>query len=249
MKIRKATVEDVVRMAEIFVFNNRVNFYPIFKDINYSFRELNVLSVALEYKKDIYSYYVYEDEILKGFIKINGIEIEKLYVDTFFQNEGIGGSLIEYAKENLGSKELWALEKNVKGIRFYQRHGFVPDGEKKLEDGTSEYLVHLVLQAKKTVEITDFEVLDRISEEVFEVLMSHINEETRYSTSDLLKEARYDVDRINIEDLNRIDYNLNKLAKKNGIVLECEFAKGLFIGTTYLVPYKIIKNDTISSCE
>ena len=70
MKIRKATVEDVVRMAEIFVFNNRVNFYPIFKDINYSFRELNVLSVALEYKKDIYSYYVYEDEILKGFIKI-----------------------------------------------------------------------------------------------------------------------------------------------------------------------------------
>ena len=123
MKIRKATVEDVVRMAEIFVFNNRVNFYPIFKDINYSFRELNVLSVALEYKKDIYSYYVYEDEILKGFIRINGIEIEKLYVDTFFQNEGIGGSLIEYAKENLGSKELWALEKNVKGIRFYQRHG------------------------------------------------------------------------------------------------------------------------------
>ena len=81
MKIRKATVEDVVRMAEIFVFNNRVNFYPIFKDINYSFRELNVLSVALEYKKDIYSYYVYEDEILKGFIKINGIEIEKQAVD------------------------------------------------------------------------------------------------------------------------------------------------------------------------
>ena len=117
------------------------------------------------------------------------------------------------------------------------------------------HLVHgwmnlrFVLQAKKTVEITDFEVLDRISEEVFEILKSHINEETRYSTSDLLKEARYDVDRINIEDLNRIDYNLNKLAKKNGIVLECEFAKGLFIGTTYLVPYKIIKNDTISSCE
>ena len=45
-----------------------------------------------------------------------------------------------------------------------------------------------------------------------------------------------------MEDLNRIDYNLNKLAKNENIILEAEFAKGLFIGTSYLVPYKIIKN-------
>ena len=38
---------------------------------------------------------------------------------------------------------LWALEKNVKAIRFYGRHGFTATGEKKLEDGTSEYLVLL----------------------------------------------------------------------------------------------------------
>ena len=33
-----------------------------------------------------------------------------------------------------------------------------------------------------------------------------------------------------------------KLAKKDNIILEAEFAKGLFIGTSFLVPYKIIKN-------
>ena len=30
---------------------------------------------------------------------------------------------------------------NEKAIRFYERHGFKTTGEKKLEDGTTEYLI------------------------------------------------------------------------------------------------------------
>ena len=45
--------------------------------------------------------------------------------------------------EHLGVKTLWALEKNTGAIRFYQRYGFRLTGEKRLEDGTSEYLVRM----------------------------------------------------------------------------------------------------------
>lgn len=44
LNIRKASQNDLSRIAEIFVFNNRVNYFPIFKDIEFSFGELQVVS-------------------------------------------------------------------------------------------------------------------------------------------------------------------------------------------------------------
>ena len=43
---------------------------------------------------------VYDDGIVKGLIRIEKSEIVELYVDYFFQNQGIGSSLIEFAKNN-----------------------------------------------------------------------------------------------------------------------------------------------------
>ena len=45
--IRKATEEDLSRIAEIFVFNNRINYFPIFKQEEYSFGELQVVSMII----------------------------------------------------------------------------------------------------------------------------------------------------------------------------------------------------------
>ena len=47
--IRKATEEDLSRIAEIFVFNNRINYFPIFKSEEYSFGELQVVSMIDHY--------------------------------------------------------------------------------------------------------------------------------------------------------------------------------------------------------
>ena len=52
MTIRQAQEKDVSRIAEILVYNNRTNFFPIFKDEGYSFGELQVISVAHEYLQD-----------------------------------------------------------------------------------------------------------------------------------------------------------------------------------------------------
>ena len=143
--IRKATQNDLSRIAEILVFVKRIKYRPIFQDDDYAFNELQVLKVAQQYgKPDILSkIWVYDDGIVKGLIHIEGKEISELYVDYFFQGQGIGGKLIEFAKMNASASFLWAIKKNVDAIRFYQDHGFHPTDRIKLEEGTTEYLVML----------------------------------------------------------------------------------------------------------
>ena len=143
--IRKATEKDLSRIAEILVFVKRINFRPIFQNDDYSFGELQVLSVAEEYRNPdiLKNIWVYDDGIVKGLIRIIGEEIKELYVDAFFQNQGVGAKLIEFAKKEFQVSFLWAVEKNVGAIRFYERHGFYPTDVKELEEGTTEYLVKL----------------------------------------------------------------------------------------------------------
>ena len=145
--IRKANDKDLARIAEILIFNYRLNFYPIFKSDEYYFDELQVPSLMKEYEKELDSLYVYDDGVVKGFIKIEGTYIARLFVEPVLQNASIGSKLLEYAVKEHNADHLWALEKNVKAIRFYIRHGFFTTGEKKLEDGTTEYLI--LLKKKK----------------------------------------------------------------------------------------------------
>lgn len=144
MNIRKAGEDDLSRVAEIYIFNNRTNFFPIFRDEGFSFGELQVVPLANDYfKKEeiIKNIYVFDDGVIKGFLQMNETEICKLYVDTFFQSEGIGGKLLNFAVKELHADNLWALEKNVRAISFYQKHGFYLTGRRKFEEGTTEYLV------------------------------------------------------------------------------------------------------------
>lgn len=141
--IRQARENDVFRIAEILVFNYRLNFYPIFKNDEYYFDEMQVKSTAEEIMKPCFTdkTYVYDDGAVKGFIKLSGNEIEKLFVEPVLQGQGIGKKLLDFAVHNCGADHLWALEKNERAISFYQRNGFSVTGEKKFEEDTDEYLV------------------------------------------------------------------------------------------------------------
>jgi len=144
--IRQARPEDVSRIAEILVFNNRLNFYPIFRCDEYSFGEMQVIPIANEFLEDpakLARTWVYDDGIIRGLIIIHGDEVKRLFVEPSFQGRGIGAALLQYAIEQHHATHLWALEKNVRAIRFYERHGFHVTGEKVFEEGTPEYLVHL----------------------------------------------------------------------------------------------------------
>jgi hypothetical protein len=79
---------DVGRIAEILVYNNRRNYYPIFNDIVYSFQEFNVLDVSRQLEKNpdlLDKTYLFEDLVVKGFVTVRAQELCKLYVDSFFQ--------------------------------------------------------------------------------------------------------------------------------------------------------------------
>lgn len=84
--------------------------------------------------------YVFDDGVIRGFIEMNGTQLSKIYVDSFFQSQGVGDALIRYATEEFGADNLWALEKNKRAISFYQNHGFQVTGRKRLEENTTEYL-------------------------------------------------------------------------------------------------------------
>ncbi len=146
MNVRKATVRDLSRIAEIFVFVRRVQFYPIFQDAGYSFGELQVLPVAEELRSALENIRVYDDGVVKGFLHMEGSEIRTLYVDPFFQKQGVGSALMEFAKAHFAADRLWVLEKNPDAIRFYGRHGFRLSGEKEFEEDTTEYLLRMVRQ-------------------------------------------------------------------------------------------------------
>ena len=146
-------MDDLSRVAEIFVFNNRINYFPIFRDESFSFGELQVVSLVDNYfKKDeiAKNIYVFDDGLIKGFVQMDGTEICKLYVDTFFQNKGIGSELIEFVVQKFHADHLWALEKNIRAISFYQRHGFHLTGQKKFEGETTEYIVELKYDSEGT---------------------------------------------------------------------------------------------------
>lgn len=150
--IRKATCEDASRIAEILIFTKRMNYRSIFCNDKVSFGEMQVYPLAKEYIENpdkLQNIWVYDDEFVKGMVHVKNNRIEELYVDTFFQNQGIGDKLIKYAVEQMECNYLWVLEKNVKAIRFYEAHGFVLTKERQLEEGTTEYIVKMERRKRK----------------------------------------------------------------------------------------------------
>ena len=149
--IRKAIPSDACRLAEIEVFDYRLHFYPLFRTDHYFFSELNVPVLMKEYGYEperIERTYVYEEDgVVKGFVRVNDEEIEKLFVESVFQGMGVGGALLEYVIQNTKATYLLVLEKNEGAIRLYERHGFHMTEHRQRVDDTEEYLVRMERRA------------------------------------------------------------------------------------------------------
>ena len=119
--IRRATIEDASRIAEISIFTKRINYRSIFRNDKVSFGEMQVYPLADSYIHDpqiLQGIWVFDDGFVKGFINIEGNRIAELYVDSFFENQGIGSRLLSFAVTK-GCNTLWVLEKNTDAQRFY----------------------------------------------------------------------------------------------------------------------------------
>ena len=148
--IRKATMQDVPRIAEIIVFGKRVAYRPIFNNDVVSFNELQVINVIEEYRNNptlVDNMLVYDDGIVKGVInrvfEEDAVEICEFYVEPFFKGKGIGKELIQQViLEARMSKRnrifLWVIEDNLSARKFYENNGFVASGKTCLIEGTTK---------------------------------------------------------------------------------------------------------------
>ncbi len=86
-------------------------------------------------------YFAKMGEVVAGYVKLNRkdaqtefkddacLEVERIYIDSSFQSNGMGTELINKVKEiarTSGVTYIWlgVWEKNPAAIRFYERHGF-----------------------------------------------------------------------------------------------------------------------------
>ena len=65
-----------------------------------------------------------ENDKIEGFIGINEDYIEGIFVNSNYQNKGIGTALLNKAKEAKEELTLNVYEKNRKAIKFYEKNGF-----------------------------------------------------------------------------------------------------------------------------
>ena len=146
--IRKSTETDLTRLAEISVFTKRVAYRPIFNDDKFSFNVLTVPGVMDVLRMSLDAIWVWEDSgIVKGFVHIEGDEIKELYVDWFFQGEGVGTELLRFAADR-GCTFLWVLERNKHAIRFYEKNGFYKTGEMLAWNDTGQFIIKMSIDGE-----------------------------------------------------------------------------------------------------
>ena len=147
--IRPLAPSDLPRMAEIHVFGWRSAYRGIVPD-EFLFNEM-LVSKRIEFFEHVYfsentenkmPSYVYDDGIIKAFLtmgpcrdtdKPGAFELWGIYVDPFFQRQGIGSKLVEFCESEaakLGYSEicLWVFDENGAARKFYEKHDFRPDG-------------------------------------------------------------------------------------------------------------------------
>jgi ribosomal protein S18 acetylase RimI-like enzyme len=67
-----------------------------------------------------------EDGSILGFAALGGDELTHLYVEPAAHGRGIGGALMDRAKERRpGGFHLWVFQQNANARRFYEARGFV----------------------------------------------------------------------------------------------------------------------------
>ena len=68
--------------------------------------------------------YVYEDDVIKGFVSLCEDALAAIFVSPEFQGMGIGKQLMRKAKAVRNNLHLAVYKENTKSIEFYKKCGF-----------------------------------------------------------------------------------------------------------------------------
>jgi ribosomal protein S18 acetylase RimI-like enzyme len=150
LAIRKCTMDDLIALRDI-----------SYRTYNDTFKDMNTAATMKDYLEKAFSmtklraelantssefYFLYVDEQLAGYIKLNespaqtdindpqSIEVERIYLSKEFHGKALGSVLMNRAIEIAMEREktyIWlgVWERNDKAIKFYIRNGFSPVGQ------------------------------------------------------------------------------------------------------------------------
>lgn len=159
INIKKCTLEDLSRLQEI----SYETFNETFKEQNSPENMEACLEKAFNRKqletelsqRSSQFYFVEIDGETAGYLKVNtdeaqteemgdeALEIERIYIRSPFQKQGLGKYLFNKALEvamEQNKKKIWlgVWEKNEKAIAFYKKMGFVQTGAHSFYMGDEE---------------------------------------------------------------------------------------------------------------
>ncbi|MBU8772646.1 GNAT family N-acetyltransferase [Cytobacillus oceanisediminis] len=159
INIKKCTLEDLSRLQEI----SYETFNETFKEQNspenmeaYLEKAFNRKQLKTELSQRSSQFYFVEiDGETAGYLKVNtdeaqteemgdeALEIERIYIRSPFQKQGLGKYLFNKALEvamEQNKKRIWlgVWEKNEKAIAFYKKMGFVQTGAHSFYMGDEE---------------------------------------------------------------------------------------------------------------
>ena len=170
--LRKCTLEDFDTLRELSIRT----YYETFAHLNTPEDMQAYLDEAFEVSKlrgelnnpNSDFFLLFFDDTLAGYLKLNeapsqtdindmsSLEIERIYVASEFQGEGLGRYLMEQAiaianERNKKFAWLGVWEKNEKAIRFYKKNGFYEIGTHTFvmgEDVQTDYVMRKDLSEK-----------------------------------------------------------------------------------------------------
>ena len=153
--IRKATLNDSTRIAEIDVTSSRYAYKSIVSE-KFLYEDLSVEKRIPVYEKWIsqnrFDLYVYEEPEtgeIKGMMGIgicedddkkDAFELHFLYVDPAYMRMGVGYEMLRFYEQmgkDKGCREyvIWVLEDNEIGKNFYEKNHYCFDGKERLFRG------------------------------------------------------------------------------------------------------------------
>lgn len=97
--------------------------------IGREFWESNVSAMREIYLPSSEIYVSSDEGSVNGFIALAGDTVAALFVSPELQGCGIGGRLLDKAKEIRGTLQLCVYKENIKSFEFYAKHLFAAEGE------------------------------------------------------------------------------------------------------------------------
>lgn len=111
---------DFPRVVEVWEASVRATHHFLTED------DLRQLEILVSVRDD--------DGRVVGFMGVEGVEVEALFIHPTWRGQGVGRRLLTYAIEALGASELDVNEPNDQAVGFYRRMGFAVAGRSAVDE-------------------------------------------------------------------------------------------------------------------